>query len=86
LPRLRALAAMAPALDAELARIEHDPTARTRVVATPWPPPTCRTAWAGSQPPTTSSCAAPRSCRPKRRRASAVSPCGWRWRAVPRRF
>jgi general secretion pathway protein M len=33
LPRLRALAAMAPALDAELARIEHDPTARTRQLA-----------------------------------------------------
>ena len=30
LPRLRALAAMAPSLEAELARIERDPTARTR--------------------------------------------------------
>lgn len=30
LPRLRGLAAMAPALEAELARIERDPSARTR--------------------------------------------------------
>ena len=30
LPRLRRLAAMAPSLEAELARIERDPTARTR--------------------------------------------------------
>jgi general secretion pathway protein M len=30
LPRLRGLAAMAPMLEAELARIERDPTARTR--------------------------------------------------------